>query len=234
MSDSTPSRAELEAQVAEVTRQLTALREEVAQLRAQLELRDRAVGLLDEALTLQATADPLTGLFTLREFRHRTLAEWGRFKRHQRPLSLLLVGLDRFERIAELHGQECGDTVLQGIGAIFRAKQRRHDVDCRYGSAEFALLLPETTLEQAFLVAGQVRRRIEEARFPCRDAELRVTASVGVANAPGQHPLSDEALLRLAEAGRLRAARDGGAQIVAVDPLDPERVLRRDASPAEA
>ena len=230
MSQSTPSRADLEAQLAELTRQLAAAREEAAQLRAEVEQRNRALGLLHESLTLQSTVDPLTGLLNWREFRYRMMAEWGRFKRHQRPLSLILFDLDQLERVNQVHGKECGDTVLQGVGAIFRGKQRRHDLDCRYGAGEFAMLLPETSLDQAFIVAGQIERRIEEACFPCGDAQVRVTASVGVANAPGQHPLSDEDLIRLAEAGRTRAGRDGGAQIVSIDPLDLERVARREAA----
>jgi diguanylate cyclase (GGDEF)-like protein len=228
MAEGTPSRADLEDPLAEVTRRTDALRREAAELRAELDLRNRALGLMDEALAVQATSDPLTGLFTVREFRHRALAEWGRHQRHSRPLSLLLFGLDGFERLAALHGTERADSVLEGVGAILRARQRRHDVDCRFGAAELALLLPETSLEQAFLAAARIKARIEEARFPGAGAELRVTASVGVANAPEQRPASDEDLIRLAEAGKRRAERDGGARIVAVDPLDPERILRQD------
>jgi diguanylate cyclase (GGDEF)-like protein len=225
MSDSTSAQA-LEAQVAELTRQLAASQEEVSQLRAELDQRNRALGLLHESLTIQSTVDPLTGLFNRREFRNRMMAEWGRYKRHKRPLSLLLFDLDQFKLTNEQHGKECGDTVLQAVGAIFRSKQRRHDVDCRYGGEEFAILLPETSLDQAFLVATQLKRRIEETRYPYKESEIRVTVSVGVSNAPEQHPQSDEDLIRLAEEGKVRAKVAGAGHIVAVDPLDPKQVLR--------
>jgi diguanylate cyclase (GGDEF)-like protein len=228
MSDS-PSLPALEARIADLTRQLSASQEEVAQLRAELDQRNRALGLLHESLTIQSTIDALTGLFNRREFRNRMMAEWGRYKRHKRPLSLLLFDLDQFKLINEQHGKECGDTVLQAVGAIFRSKQRRHDVDCRYGGEEFAILLPETSLDQAFLVATQLKRRIEETRYPYKDSEIRVTVTVGVSNAPEQHPQSDEDLIRLAEQGKVRAKSDGNGHIIAVDPLDPKQILRRQA-----
>jgi diguanylate cyclase (GGDEF)-like protein len=227
MTDS-PSSEALAAQVAELTRQLQSSREEVAQLRAELQQRNRALGLLHESLTIQSTVDPLTGLFNRREFRNRMMAEWGRFKRHKRPLSLLRFELDEFKRVIETHGKECGDAILQSVGAIFRAKQRRHDADCRYDGEEFAILLPETSLDQAFLVAGQLKRRIEETHFPYKDSDVRVTVSVGVANAPEQHPQSDEDLLLLAEHGKALAKADGGGHMIAADPLDPKQVLRRE------
>jgi len=216
----------LEAQVAELGRQLTAARAEVTQLRAELEQRNRALGLLHDSLNIQSTVDPLTGLFNRREFRNRMMAEWGRYKRHKRPLSLIIFDLDHYKRVNETHGRECGDAVLQGIGAIFRAKQRRHDVDCRYGGDEFAVLLPETSFDQAFQVAEHLKRRIEETVFPWGEAEVRVTVSVGVANAPEQFPQNDEDLVRLADQAMTLAKSKGGRAILAVDPLDPGRSLR--------
>jgi len=226
MSEPTSAEA-LEARIAELAQQLAASQAEVSDLRAQLDQRNRALGLLHESLTIQSTVDPLTGLFNRREFRNRMMAEWGRYKRHKRPLSLLLFDLDRFKLINEQHGKECGDTVLQAVGAIFRAKQRRHDVDCRYGGEEFAILLPETSLDQAFLVATQLKRRIEETRYPYKEAEIRVTVSVGIANAPELHPQSDEDLIQLAEAGKTRAKTEGYGCIIAIDPLDPKQIYRR-------
>src|SRR5579862_7127752 len=115
MADS-PSSEALAAQVAELTRQLQSSREEVAQLRAELDQRNRALGLLHESLTIQSTVDPLTGLFNRREFRNRMMAEWGRYKRHKRPLSLLRFELDEFKRVIETHGKECGDAILESVG----------------------------------------------------------------------------------------------------------------------
>lgn len=228
MADSDPSQADLTAQVADLTRQLAAAQAEVAHLRAELETRNQALGLLHESLNIQSTVDPLTGLFNRREFRNRMMAEWGRYKRHKRPLSLLLFDLDHFKRVNETHGRECGDTVLQAIGAILRGKQRRHDVDCRYSGESFAVLLPETSMDQAFLVAGQLKRRIESSGIPWKETEVHVTVSVGVSNGPAQHPMSDEDLIRLADQGMTRAKLDGGRGIVAVDPLDPSLILRRE------
>ncbi len=232
MPKSGPSQHDLAAEVAELGRQLAAAQAELTLLRTELDQRNRALGLLHESLNIQSTVDPLTGLFNRREFRNRMMAEWGRYKRHKRPLSLLLFDLDQFKRINERHGRECGDVVLQGIGAILRAKQRRHDVDCRYGGEEFAVLLPETSLDQAFLVARQLKRRIEETDFSWKETTVRVTVSVGVSNTPEQFPQSDEDLIRLADEGMTRAKTDGGRAIIAVDPLDASRVLRQDAASA--
>jgi diguanylate cyclase (GGDEF)-like protein len=222
----------LAAQVLELGRQLAAAQAELTQLRTELDQRNRALGLLHESLTIQSSVDALTGLFNRREFRNRMMAEWGRFKRHKRPLSLLMFDLDQFKRINEQHGRECGDIVLQGIGAILRAKQRRHDADCRYGGEEFAVLLPETSLDQAFVVAQQIKRRIEETAFTCKDTIVRVTVSMGVSNTPAQYPQSDEDLLRLALQAMALATTGGGRTIVAVDPLDSSQILRQEAATA--
>lgn len=230
MAENTLSKSELESHVAELSRQLAAAQAEVASLRAELEARNQALGLLHESLNIQSTVDPLTGLFNRREFRNRMMAEWGRYKRHKRPLSLLIFDLDQFKKVNETHGRECGDSVLQAIGAIFRAKQRRHDVDCRYGGESFAVLLPETSMDQAFLVAQHLKRRIETSSFPWKDTEIRITVSVGIANGPSQHPLSDEDLIRLADQGMARAKLDGGQAVVAVDPLDSSLILRRETA----
>ena len=232
MPNSRPTQEDLAGQVAELGRQLAAAQAELSLLRTELDQRNRALGLLNESLNIQSTVDALTGLFNRREFRNRMMAEWGRFKRHKRPLSLLLFDLDQFKRVNEQHGRECGDIVLQGIGAILRAKQRRHDVDCRYGGEEFAVLLPETSLDQAFVVAKQLKRRIEETVFTCKETAMHVTVSVGVANTPAQYPQSDEDLIRLAVQAMALSTASGGRAIIAVDPLDANQILRQDAASA--
>jgi len=232
MPKSSPPQPALAAQVAELGRQLTAAQDELTQLRTELDQRNRALGLLHESLNILTTVDPLTGLFNRREFRNRMMAEWGRFKRHHRPLSLLLFDLDQFRRVNEQHGRECGDVVLEGIGAILRAKRRRHDVDCRFGGEEFAVLLPETTLDQAFTVARQLKRRIEETGYIWQETTVHVTASVGVSNAPEQHPQSEEDMIRLADQGMISAKSSGGRIIIAVDSLDSSQVLRHEGAPA--
>jgi diguanylate cyclase (GGDEF)-like protein len=227
MANIEPNLTALEGQIAQLARDLAEAKEESARLRVELERRNSALGLLYESLNIQSTIDPLTGLFNRREFRNRMMAEWARFKRHKRPLSLVLFDIDRFKRINETHGRECGDAILQAIGAIFRAKERRHDVDCRYGGEELAILLPETTLDQAFTVATLLKGRIENTEFPWGAGSVRVSVSIGVANAPEQFPQSDEDLIRLAMQGIACAKSKGGSHIVAIDPLDPALILRQ-------
>src|SRR5690554_3383584 len=140
---------------------------------------------LEARLEKQALTDPLTGLGNRRYLEGQAAMEIARAERSGTPLSLIAVDLDHFKRINDTYGHDVGDVVLQAFATLARQVLRDGDVLCRMGGEEFAVLLPDTTREQAMQVAE--RLRVAVATTPARvgrdateDGTLAYTASLGV------------------------------------------------------
>jgi diguanylate cyclase (GGDEF)-like protein len=160
-----------------------------------------------------ARTDSLTGLPNRRAFDEALAREVARAHRSGTPLVLALADLDHFKRINDEFGHPVGDAVLAAAGACLRSLLRSYDQAARYGGEELALLLPDTTVEQGFVVAERVRAAVASLVVPgCGRA---VTVSVGVAGlAPAEEPASlvrrsDTALYAAKQAGRDRVVRAG-------------------------
>ena len=119
----------------------------------------------------EARVDPKTGLFNARHFALALNEELLRAERFERPLSLVMADLDLLRDINNTYGHLAGDAVLQGIAEVFRSHLRHYDVPARFGGEEFAILLPETTPEQAFEIAERIRRTVAGAHLRRRDLE---------------------------------------------------------------
>lgn len=164
---------------------------------------------LRETLRTQAIRDPLTGVFNRRYMEESLDRELRRAARRGYPISVIMLDVDHFRRVNETAGREAGDTLLRGLGEFLRARIRKEDIACRLDGGEFALILPEATLDVA-------RQRAESLRdgFKRLDATQRgksvgdASLSLGVAVAP-QHGSTTDALLRSAQTA-LRRAKDGG------------------------
>jgi diguanylate cyclase (GGDEF)-like protein/PAS domain S-box-containing protein len=135
-----------------------------------------------------AITDELTGLFNRRGFFQFGEREFERALRFNRPLSALMVDIDRFKRVNDRYGHIAGDQVLRSLAACFRQNTRGIDVAGRYGGEEFVLLLPETPLSEAMHMAERLRQSIAELSIAIVPANgypntgtLRITVSIGVA-----------------------------------------------------
>ncbi len=164
------------------------------------------------ALRLNASTDPLTGVYNRRFFHEVLSRESERSNRHHQPLSLIILDIDHFKVINDTFGHLTGDRVLREIGRITRESIRTIDTVCRYGGEEFAIILPQTELEAASLIAERLRTSIAE--FPFSTGEERplvVTASLGVACWHGSGYLSGQGTELIQAADRaLYAAKDTG------------------------
>ena len=156
----------------------------------------------------QSTRDALTGLGN----RRITLEELqGRFdlsQRHNRPLSIIMCDLDHFKNINDTHGHGGGDFVLQEFGERVRHNLRTSDLAGRIGGEEFLLVLPETDMEGALLLAERLRVATGEVAFDLSTGPITVTCSLGVA----QRSVADRdggALLARADGALYRAKREG-------------------------
>ena len=165
-----------------------------------------------------ATTDSMTGLYNRRHFLVLAEAEWGRFQRYQRPLSILMVDIDHFKRVNDKFGHATGDMVLTAVANACLEDKRSSDVVGRIGGEEFAMLLPETDLEQADIVAERVRQKIMSRRLLAEDTYLNVTVSIGIAQATiGMSSVG--ILLKAADQSLYKAKAQGRNRIVRYEPV---------------
>lgn len=151
-----------------------------------------------------ATTDELTGLFNRRHFFELARAELSRAVRHGLPLAAMLLDVDRFKSVNDTYGHAAGDQVLRQVAAVCRETLRAEDVLGRYGGEEFAVLLQG---EGALELGERLRAALEGTVIVLPALELRVTASIGVAEWRGDEDLAG--LLNRADAA-LYAAKGGG------------------------
>lgn len=162
-----------------------------------------------------ATTDALTGIANRRCFSERVEAELGRARRNGRPLGLLLLDIDFFKKINDNYGHDVGDKVLIELTRRVGAQLRSIDLFARLGGEEFSILLPETSLPGALLVAERMRKNMAAEPMVCGEHKLLVTMSVGVTCFEAEDSL-DRALKRADQA--LYAAKEGGRNRVEVAP----------------
>jgi diguanylate cyclase (GGDEF)-like protein len=200
-----------------------ALRRQRRRLEKQVEERTQDLMQANAELQRLASTDPLTGLLNRRRFEEFALAEIERAQRYGRPLSLLLLDLDHFKRINDLHGHSVGDVALKEAAKRLQAAVRSTDRVARYGGEEMAVLLPETPGPIAQELAERVRRAIGDMPMAHEGLQLRVTASLGVtefqitdADLTQLIDRSDTALYQAKQQGRDRVVYAGQTGSVAV------------------
>ncbi len=128
-----------------------------------------------------SVTDSLTGLFNRRKFFEELEREVERVTRYEAPLTLIMLDLDHFKKVNDEYGHQMGDEVLKETAEILLANTRKTDVVARYGGEEFIVLLTETPLEGAAGVAKRMMQAIEETVVLGANVEIKVTASLGVA-----------------------------------------------------
>jgi diguanylate cyclase (GGDEF)-like protein len=172
---------------------------------------DRLARALD-GLREQAMTDPLTGLYNRRYLMEFLQREWIRAKRKESALGVIMIDIDHFKRVNDSFGHQAGDFVLTAVSVLLRIHVRSSDIICRYGGEEFALVLPEASLENARRRAEEIQAAIGRLDLKFGDVPLgRITASLGVAlfpdNADGPDDVlhaADDALYAAKSAGRNR------------------------------
>lgn len=181
-----------------------------ARVRAGLRLQ-RALADLEaknELLERLALTDALTGLANRRAFEEALSTETARATRHGKPLSLLFLDLDHFKNVNDQHGHAVGDEVLSAVSDLLKRLGRRGDMTARIGGEEFAVLLPQTSLSQAKLVAERIRVALEASPVG-RTKPVKMTTSIGCASYDGNGDMPSSTLLRVADEALYRAKQDG-------------------------
>lgn len=158
---------------------------------------------MQEELERLSITDALTGLYNRRHFDQKLNDEFSLARRYDRPLAVLLFDVDHFKRFNDTYGHDQGDRVLQAIAGVMKSL-RTIDISCRYGGEEFAVILPNTPVENATFAAERLRAAIAEMMVD----GLTVTISIGVAALPGAAERPDD-LLKAADTA-LYASKQGG------------------------
>jgi diguanylate cyclase (GGDEF)-like protein len=161
--------------------------------------------------------DPLTGAENRRSLDSRLQSEIAFASRHKRPLSVILLDLDFFKQINDRHGHHAGDEVLRTVAATIRNQLRTEDVLARYGGEEFAILLRDTALAEAVLVAERLRQRIARTTISVDGADIGVTVSGGCSSLSCCVGTTPEELVGIADRRLYRAKRLGRNRIVGVE-----------------
>lgn len=189
---------------------LARVRTQIKKKRYTERLRDNVQFSIEMAIT-----DALTGLFNRRymETHLATLVEQAAAR--GKPIAVLIVDIDFFKAVNDTHGHDAGDDVLREFALRIRKSIRNIDLACRYGGEEFVIVMPETDMAVATMVAERLRRRIASEPFAIQGGarNLDVTISIGIAALDGPADTA-AAILKRADTALYRAKRDGRNRVV--------------------
>jgi diguanylate cyclase (GGDEF)-like protein len=158
--------------------------------------------------------DGLTQVHVKRYLLEALDKELMRARRHTRELSFLMLDIDHFKKINDVHGHLAGDYVLKEVAKHMQQRIRRDEVLARYGGEEFAIILPETNLEGGRALAEGLREKIEQSRFVFQGETIRVTISAGAAMLAEEDRASTD-LIRRADEKLYEAKRAGRNRVIA-------------------
>jgi diguanylate cyclase (GGDEF)-like protein/PAS domain S-box-containing protein len=172
---------------------------------------------LRKELERQATTDALTGARNRRFFYEEAEREFARSRRYRQPLSVMMLDIDHFKRVNDTFGHHAGDEVLRRTAEVFRGEIRDGDLFGRLGGEEFAVLMPQTDLAGARMLAERLRATYAELRIRGEwEGEIAPTVSVGVAETLATDA-DIEQTIRRADAGLYAAKRAGRNRVGVVD-----------------
>jgi len=167
---------------------------------------------LFEETQTQAITDPLTGIYNRRGLFQIGEFEFARAHRINRPFSAMILDIDHFKRVNDHYGHATGDQALRHLAERCRKGSRAIDLVGRYGGEEFVLLLTETHIGTARVVAERLRQSITDEPLQTESGPLRITVSIGVAEARDTESLKE--LIERADEALYEAKRNGRNQVV--------------------
>jgi two-component system cell cycle response regulator len=189
---------------------LARVRTQIKKKRYTERLRDNVQMSIEMAIT-----DALTGLFNRRYMEMHLASLVEQAASRGKPIAVMILDIDYFKSVNDTHGHDAGDDVLREFSLRIRKAIRNIDLACRYGGEEFVIVMPETDMAVASVVAERIRRRIAAEAFPIQQGakNLEVTISIGIA-AIGQPGDNAAAILKRADTALYRAKRDGRNRVV--------------------
>ncbi|MBF0302625.1 MAG: diguanylate cyclase [Desulfamplus sp.] len=159
-----------------------------------------------------ATQDYLTGVSNRRYFMERAEEELSRANRYTHPLTFMMMDIDHFKRINDTYGHQAGDQILKNVANICVDTLRVHDLFGRIGGEEFSAMLPETTLNEALIVAERIRKAIEDAEWEIDGKKVCCTLSIGMSQLNDNSETLDNLMKKADEA--LYLAKSSGRNCI--------------------
>ena len=188
-------------------------------MRASLLALTRKLDAANQELIRISSSDGLTGIANRRFFDESMVIEWRRARRHSNSLAMLMCDVDFFKRYNDTYGHIAGDDCLRKVATAIRSNtERPSDIVARYGGEEFAVVLPETTVGGALMVAEKIRNAIRTLNIPHSESPSgRITMSIGIAAAaPGFDNPPDD-LINAADKALYRAKHEGRDRVCRAD-----------------
>jgi len=167
-------------------------------------------------LELQASQDHMTKLYNRRYFSEISNKVMQLAVRNKKPLSILMLDIDKFKNINDTYGHPVGDEVIIALANTLRDISRLSDIACRFGGEEFLILLPETSAEGAMVIGEKIRKFVEDLVINTQDnISIKFTISIGIAEFDRENELNleksiqraDEALYDAKKGGRNRVCQ---------------------------
>jgi diguanylate cyclase (GGDEF)-like protein len=181
-------------------------------------------GLLHGQLTAAARLDAKTGLLNAPAWETETDSEIARAVRTGTPLSVMLIDLDHFKSVNDRYGHLVGDDVIRAAADVMKAQIREYDRCARFGGDEFAILLPQSDLQEATRTAERIQRQVAAIAVSAGDVVVRTSVSIGVAQlSAGGQGVTD--LLAAADLSLYRAKAAGRRRVVATQPTQSQPAL---------
>jgi len=157
---------------------------------------------------MMAETDELTGLFNRRKFIELGEKQAALYKRYRRPSTFMFIDLDHFKSVNDTFGHQAGDAVLCYFADMLRKLLRTVDVVSRLGGEEFGIILVETPLDHAAVVAERIRDTMANSSIPFNSGHIGVTVSIGMSEMSGEDCTLD-AVISSADAALYRAKNTG-------------------------
>ncbi len=158
----------------------------------------------------QAIHDALTGIFNRLAYEERVEQEYARWKRYNKPLSILVFDIDHFKKVNDTWGHKAGDKALKLIAGGLQQNLRETDFLARYGGEEFVVIMPETDIKAATAAANKLREAVKSCEFHYKDLRVNITVSCGIAQLKKSDTIesafqrADSYLYKAKQAGRNR------------------------------
>lgn len=190
----------------------------VARLRSQIKRKRYTERLRDSVMTSMelAVTDALTGLYNRRYMESHVGTLVDRSAARGKSLSVLLLDIDYFKSINDGYGHDAGDDVLRDFSDRLRTCIRGIDLACRYGGEEFVVVMPDTDIGVATMVAERIRRRVAGDHFAINNGQKSIEVTISIGIAARSTPEDTAAMiLKRADEALYRAKRDGRNRVVA-------------------
>jgi len=171
--------------------------------------RFASIAVENSRLYQMATTDRMSGLFIHHYFHERLSEEVLRSERHETDLSLILLDIDHFKDVNDTYGHMCGDFIIKELSKIIRNHIRGFDIAARYGGEEFAVILPDTTISDANVIAERLRKIVEKKTFSYSGLELNITISIGVSKFISKSNMSSADFINITDSA-LYESKNGG------------------------